>query len=59
MYNNSYLVGDKNLNKWKFLLKFGKKPSLHSDLREKTINNVVVSGFRLQIICGYLTLIIV
>lgn len=54
-----YIVGKKTLNKWKFLLESGKKPPLCSDLEKKPVNSVVVSGFTLQMICRYLTLIIV
>lgn len=35
------------------------RATLHSDLGKKPVNNVVASGFMLQIICRYLTLIIV
>lgn len=49
----------KKLHKWKFLPKSGKKPPLCSDLEKKLVNRVVVSGFTLQMICRYLTLIIV
>lgn len=56
-----YMVGkEKDLSRWKFLFKFGKMPpSKGLDLRKKIVNNVVVSGFTLQIICRYPTLIIV
>lgn len=58
---HQYIVG-KIFNKWKFLLKSGKKPPLSSALiwgKKKIINNVVVSGFTLQIIYRYLALITV
>lgn len=49
----------KKLSKWKFLPKSGKKPLLCSDLEKKIVNNVAVSGFTLQMICRYPSLIIV
>lgn len=63
--NTQYLIctniswGEKKLNKWKFLPKSGKKPFLCSDLEKKIVNSVAVSGFTLQMICRYPSLIIV